>query len=583
MMKMKWVNLLKINIKWYILLIILTILHICIQSFFPYQVKIIIDDVFGKKNYSLLNEILFYTILIALISGILEFVKSIIITYTSEKTVAIFKTQMFKHIRNLPFSFYETKETGEIISILQNDTMWLSHLLKWTFPSMIQVFFQILINFFILFTLSWKLAIFSIVIMPIPFLLSYLFSKPIKTTAQLVQECLGKQTKELEESIKASQEIIVFNRKEWNTKRLQDLFYKIIPLEMKSSYFRSISLSLNMIVYWIIFAFLYWFGGKLIQSDQISLGTMIAFISYLNTLFGPLNQLSIIYTDIQSAIGGIKQALDLMNIKHEEKVNDHIDNNISCHGDIKLENISFSYDGQNEVLKNISCTIPKGKITAIVGESGTGKSSLLKIICGLYMPTEGKILIGDQCIDPNNIEYIRDGMAIVFQNSHFFSGTVFENICFGDNSISERKVREACEIAEAHDFIINLRNGYQTLIGEDGLRLSGGQKQRIAIARALVRKPDILILDEATSALDPNTERLINRNIMEKFKDKMTIIMIAHRIESIKNADNILVLKNGRIVESGTYDQLMSLKGEFYRIYSLERVEKVKENTLYTL
>ena len=316
-----------------------------------------------------------------------------------------------------------------------------------------------------------------------------------------------------------------------------------------------------MVMHWVILGMLYWIGGGLVLKETISLGTMIACVSYLTSLFGPLNQISLIYNDIQSALGGLNEA---KNILSEEKglVERSPEQSLIQTGiqkDITLRDVTFSYDGKENVLRNITHSFEKGKTTAIVGESGSGKSSLMKILAGLYAADMGEV-----------IGLVNQQKAIVFQDSHFFSGTIYENIVFGLENICEEKLINVCKIAQVDSFVQNLQEGYSTMMGEDGVRLSGGQKQRIALARALLSEPDLLLLDEASSALDPKTERMVNHNIMQRYTEKMTRITVAHRLESIRNADYIIVLKDNTIVEKGTYEELIRNKNEFWNLHASE-------------
>ncbi|SFD13648.1 ATP-binding cassette, subfamily B, MsbA [Bacillus sp. 491mf] len=553
----------------FLLLVFLIFLGTAIQSFFPYVTKIIIDDVFGKEKFDLLLKILLLIISLAFISAILDIGKNLLNTYVAEKVVMQVKSDFAQHIRGLAYPFYEKRSTGELVSVFQNDTMLISHLMKWILPSFVQTLTQVIISLIILFSLSWKLTLISLAIVPIPFIVNYFIAKPLKKISYEIQEQIAVNSEKISESLHATKEILLFNRQNWDILRLKKSFQRLIPLELRNTYIRSVSVSINTLSYWIIFALLYWFGSHFVQSEQLTLGTLVAFVTYIMSLFAPINHLSLLYADIQSSFGGLQRISEIMNMSKPQHYPSE-QGNIDFSGQIELRNVTFSYTDGVSTLHDVSCILPKGKITAIVGESGAGKSTLIKLLTGLYLPNKGEILIGNHSLQSCSTKQFREQIGVVLQENHFFSGSVFDNVLFGDLLASKQDIYHACKIAQAHDFISDLPEGYLTNMGENGHVLSGGQKQRIALARALVRKPQVLILDEATSALDPHSEYLVNKGLLTQFRNKMTTILVAHRIESIRHADYIIVLKDGKVVESGTYTELLQNGDEFCKIYSQE-------------
>ncbi len=538
----------------------------------PRKMGYVIDSILPMKNLSsLLNQMYFLlgiTFLILLSKVIFNFLELII----SNRIVKNQQLDLMNKLYDLGFSYYEKVATGHIISIFENSVKEVQQTYTFLFPNFIYSLVQFTVPSIILLSSEVRFFLAAMIGNVI-----YVFIN--KYTNNRIQYYLGKETKaahklqqNLYDSIVATTELKVMGSQNWYIKKLMESFDAYRIPRMWSIFFRHFRFTTVGLTLAISLVLFYSFGLGLIRSGEMLLGEFI----YYSFLMGLISRgFSVFFYIIPAQYHALNYAKDIYDYMHLEADVKEEQNCIDVRlekFDIEFNNVSFSYDGKQEVIKNLSFKIPSGKKTAIVGESGCGKSTVLKLIGRFYDVKEGSIKISGNNIRDFKLKELRSYLAYVFQDTYLFNMSIKDNIKFADVNKSDDDLLNASKLACAHDFICKTKDSYDTLVGERGVSLSGGQIQRISLARMLLRNPDVILLDEATSALDTQIESNIKLSIDKVSKNK-TIVAVAHRLSTIIDYDLIIVLDKGQVVEQGSYDELMKNKNIFY-----ELIRKDKNN-----
>lgn len=411
----------------------------------------------------------------------------------------------------------------------------------------LQIIFQVIISAYLLYTINWKITILGFILVPISVLVTFLFSKPIKQQANYYQSNVAKTTEKIQESILGSKEIISFARIDWDIKRLNTIFNNTLNIKKKFIFISSVSSNINLVIYWVTFAILILYGSQMVRNQVISVGSLIASVTYFMSLIGPIHQLLIIYSEMQKSLGGAKRLFSVLDYNGDnESKEDKLLKKVANVCSISTHNLCFSRDQQTHELKNINFEAKSGEIVAICGESGTGKTTFIKLLLGLYSPTEGSIKIGGLDLSSWQMDCLREKVSVVFQDNFFFSETIYNNIKFGDLNSTDKDVYNIGKLTNIDKFIQEMPDKYNSFVGENANNLSGGQKQRLAIARALIKNPQILILDEPSSSLDPYSQSQL-WDLLNSIKENKIIIIISHRPEFIENVDKKYYFKNGSL------------------------------------
>ena len=491
---------------------------------------------------------------------ICSFVRSYFTHYAAWKFLADLRADVYAKLQKLSMKFYHDKQTGQIMSRIINDTHNIELLIAHAVPDII-VNLVILIGVaIILFVLNPTLAALSLISMPIIFVMSVLFAKKVLPMFRKAQQVLGELNANLQDNLSGMKEIQVFNQHKREHEKIagnaNDQANAILGALRYSASYGSAIQYFSSVGTVIVIAY----GGYMALHGYVPVADIVAFLMYLAIFYQPISALARINEDLQNSIAGAERVFEILDADIDIKEKDNPIQLTDVRGHIKFENVSFHYIEGSEVLKNITVEIKPGERVALVGPTGVGKTTFINLLNRFYDPVEGKITLDGHDIRDMSLTSLRNNMSNVIQDVFLFNDTLAENIGYGAPGATREEIEEASKIARAHEFIAGLAEGYETKVGERGLRLSGGQKQRVSIARAVLRDKPILILDEATAAVDVETERQI-RDAMDDVMQGRTTVIIAHRLSTIKKADKIIVLKDGSIEDMGTHDELMERGG----------------------
>ena len=504
-----------------------------------------------------------------LFKNIFFYINNIALSYAQNGMIKNIRESIFQKYQNLSISFFKQRKSSVLTSIIIHDV----NILKTTFTQTVQNLFNqplnVLFCIIMLFLINVNLAIISFIIIPLSAYITLKLGSSIRRKALRSSKQIAELMNIVIENINGIKIVKAFtgekNEIEKFNKEGKGLFNK----EFRLDSLRFLTTPVNDMIGAMIGAVLLWVGGKQVLISYTLTGDgFIKFFTFLFSMFTPAKKLAGVSVEINRGIASAERVFDILDNKEV------YDNNNKCNIDgfsnsIEFKDVSFAYENNNNVLNKINIKINKGEFIALVGESGAGKTTFADLIPRYYSIKKGEILFDGININDINIRSLREKIGIVPQDSILFNDTIYNNIKYGNLSSSKKEISQAAEIANATDFITSFQNKFDTYIGEKGTKISGGQKQRIAIARAIIKNPEILILDEATSALDSKSEVKINDAINKISKTKTTIV-IAHRLSTIKNADRILFFKNGEIIESGNHNDLYNLKGEYFNLYNVQ-------------
>jgi len=532
---------------------------------FPLLIGEMTKVIEGKSKFQI-NEVTLFFFAILIIQSILSFFRIYTFAQVSEKAMRDVRQTLYAKIITLPIFHFEKRRVGELMSRITSDITQLQDVLSITLAEFFRQIFTLVGGVALITYLSWKLTLFMLATFPLLVISAIVFGKFIRKISKKAQDELANTNIIVEETFQSIQAVKAFTNEKYEVNRYTNSLNKVVNEALKAATLR------GGFVSFIIFALfggivgVVWYGAQLVAQGDLILADLLTFIFYTAFIGGSVGGLGDIYAQLQKTIGASDRILEILEDPSEVDIYANETKASLAFGAIDIQDIHFSYPSRPsvEILKGISFTIEPGQKIAIVGTSGTGKSTLAQLMMRFYEPSQGKIMMGDYTIQDMPVGDWRKMVALVPQEVLLFGGSIRENIAYGKPGASEQEIQQAAEQAYAKEFIESFPEKYDTLVGERGVKLSGGQRQRIAIARAILKDPKFLILDEATSALDSESEKWVQSALEELMKNRTSLI-IAHRLSTIRSADKIIVMESGKIVEMGSHENLMAKKQGVYQ------------------
>jgi ATP-binding cassette subfamily B protein len=541
------------------------VLLVGVQLLAPWIIKqmiaVVTDPQAGPDAINRITRLAVVALVVYAARAVLQFLRSYMAHVAGWNVVADVRSDIFQHLQRLSLRFYEDKQTGQLMSRMVNDSDLIERLIAHAVPDVLVNVLMFVGVSAVLFSMNWQLALLSM--LPIPLIVVAMrgFAKYVRPAFRTRQAELGELNATLNDDLSGIREIKAFTREESESLRIRghivryrDSLLRALRLMATFHPFVEFVSSLGVIV-------IIYFGGQLALNQTLPLDDLVAFFLYLELLYQPVRVLSSSWEAVQEAMAGMERVVELMDEEPDMRERpDAVELRGRARGAICFRDVSFRYIRENRVLEHIDLDIPAHSVVALVGPTGVGKTTMASLIPRFYDVEEGSITLDGHDLRDLKLKSLRRQISVVRQDVFLFHGTARENILFGRRDATEQEMIEAAQIANAHEFIMELPNGYDTLIGERGVKLSGGQKQRLAIARAVLKDAPVLILDEATSSVDTETELLIQQ-ALERLMVGRTTVIIAHRLSTIRSADLIVVLEGSGISEMGTHEELMASDG----------------------
>ncbi len=532
----------------------------------PASTKYIGDEVFTNQNYSLIKWIALAIGVSTLVQGITGFALSQILGVAAQRAITEMRKRVQAHIERLPISYFDSTQSGQLISRIMNDAEGIRNLVGTGLGQILGSIVTAVIAIGVLMYLNWQLTIATIVVLLIfggALLYAFKVLRPVfRERGEITAEVTGRLGESLG-GIRIVKAYTAEKREELSFARGAHRLFRNVAKSVTGvsaiNSFASVVIGAVAVVMIVI-------GGNAIQAQTMTLGDFLMYISFTFLLAMPVIELTAIGTQITEALAGLDRIREVMAMTTETEEDNKLEPIPIVKGNIDFENVEFEYDAGVPVLRGLSFHSEAGTTTALVGSSGSGKSTILSVVLNFIKPVKGKVLIDGKDLQSVRLHDYRRHLGVVLQDNFLFDGTILDNIRFANPEADFPAIKEVCRIANADEFIEKFPNGYETVVGERGVKLSGGQRQRIAIARALLADPQILILDEATSSLDSESEALIQEGLINLRKGRTTFV-IAHRLSTIRSADQILVVEAGEIPERGTHDELIALSGRYKQLY----------------
>ena len=533
----------------------------------PWIIKVIIDELVDGKKTSLINWVVVGLIGVYFLRNFLNYQRIMFNNRLEQDVVFDMRSNVYKALNQLSINFFENRSTGELMSRINDDVNYVERIFIDGVEQVVTAVLTLTGITVILFYLHWKLAL--VALLPIPLLIwgASIYTKKAHSLYHKVRESAAKMNSRLQDSISGIREIFAFNRQSHEISRFEKKSREYCNSNLKVMSLWAIYSPAMMFLGSLGTALILLYGTELIRNDEITIGSLVAFIGYLALFYTPINQLHSVNHMLQHALASGERIFEIIDRQPDVK---EIPNaflpTTNMRGEIEFQEVTFAYTQNKPVIKNLSLNISSGNKIALVGHTGSGKSTLIKLLLRFYDTDLGKITIDNHNIKELKISYLREQIGLVSQDPYLFNGTVAENILYGNVEANHEQMRKAAIAAHADDFVKGLPEEYDTRIGERGVKLSGGEKHRIAIARTLLKDPPILILDEATASVDTETELKI-KEALSSLMARRTTILIAHRLSTLEGADRILVIKSGKLIESGTHDQMINNETEYAQLF----------------
>ena len=546
------------------------VLNAAADSTLIYMLKPLLDDGFGKADHSFLKLMAVLVVLFIMLRGITSFIANYCLAWVSGKVVMILRRRLFKHLMFMPVSFFDQNSTGRLLSRVTYDTEQVAQTSSSSLTTIVREGTYLLSLFGVMLVTSWQLSVVLFVIGPIIAVLIRLVSKRFRTLSKNLQNSMGTLTATTEQMLKGHKVVLSFGGQKIEEARFNQVSNDMRRQGMRLAVANGIADPVVQIIASLaLAAVLYLATFPAIMSQNLTAGSFTVVFSSMLAMMRPLKSLTNVNAQFQRGMAACQTLFEILDLETEKDNGTVAPERVK--GNVEFKDVSFTYEGKEEpALSHISFKIPQGKTVALVGRSGSGKSTVASLLTRFYDIKQGEILLDGINIQDYKLTNLREQCSVVSQQVHLFNDTIANNIAYaaGDKYTREQ-IEAAAKAAHVMEFAEQLENGLDTLVGENGANLSGGQRQRLAIARALLRNSPVLILDEATSALDTESERAIQSALEEVQKDR-TVLVIAHRLSTIENADEILVIEHGEIRERGTHQALLAQNGAYKQLHSMQ-------------
>ena len=550
----------------FIISLVLTLFSTVCTLYIPVLAGEAIDMIVskGNVNFAGLTKILILILVAIIIGGISQYFTNTLNNRMANNTVKDMRTDAFNNLQYVPVSYIDSRNTGDIVSRIIADAEQFSDGLILGFQNLFSGVITILGTLFFMFTINIWLALIVLVLTPLSLFVSKFISKRTYKYFKKQSEQRGKETSYIEEMLSNIKVVKSYHRENENSENFDVINEELGKDSLNATFFSSLTNPCTRFVNSIVYAVVGLSGALFAINGIITVGNLSASLTYANQYTKPFNDITGVITELQNAIACAGRLLEVIDAKRESDAKGQLPSNVK--GDFTVSDVAFSYDKNKELMKNLSFELKSGQRLAVVGPTGCGKTTLINLLMHFYDIDSGSIKVDSVDINTVSRKSLRQNVGMVLQDTWLKSGTIKENIVFGNENVTDEQVIEAAKKSHAHSFIKKLHNGYDTFIGEDGGSLSTGQKQLICITRLMLNPPPILILDEATSSIDLLTEQRITRSFMKLMKDR-TSFVVAHRLKTIVESDLILVMKDGKVIESGTHKSLMEQKGFYKELY----------------
>ncbi|AIF51012.1 Xenobiotic-transporting ATPase [Pelosinus sp. UFO1] len=549
--------------------LVCTILASAVNLYLPKIIGDVIDNVLATKDTDMLNLIAISVIVLIVLQGIFMYGQTYLMAYSSQKIVIDIRRALYQHLQRLSMLFFEKRPIGTIMSYITNDVAALQTTLVNNVIDFVSHSVTLIGSIILLIYINWKLSLLMFISFPLILYTLNVSGHRMRVKSRTLQERTADISAFLQENILAIRVIKSFSRENYELEQFDKENNRNFQAQMKIVQVMATITPIINILSTIGITAIIWFGGREVINGNLTSGSLISFLVYVINLPTPVKRLSNVYADIQRALAAVQRIFEVIDIEPEVKDVRGAKELPSVDGYLTFTNVSFEYEEGKPVLANVSFKARPGELIALVGPSGAGKTTVVNLIPRFYDPIDGSISIDNININTVTLQSLREQIGIVPQETILFNGTIYQNILYGNLEASKEDVIVAAKVANAHNFIMEMPNEYETPIGERGTQLSGGQRQRIAIARAVLKNPRILILDEATSALDTESELLVQQ-ALDRLMNGRTSFVIAHRLSTVQRANLIIVMEKGKIVEQGDHDTLIKAGGLYSRLYRIQ-------------
>ena len=532
-----------------------------------------LDKIFIQKNLQMLMLIPVAILIMYFLKGVFNYYQSYLMRYVGNRVIMDMRNDLYSHLTVMPMQFYTEHSTGKLMSRLLNDVSIINNAASTSIKDLVQNLITVIALLGVVFYQDWRLAAISCLVLPFAYYPIIKLGRKLRRVSRKGQEEISGITAIMHETFTGASVVKAFGMEPSEINKFMEKNYSLFKISMKGVKLTELSTPLMEFIGAVGASLIIWYGGHQVVNGVTTPGTFFSFLTALIMMYSPLRALTRVNAAIQQSIAAAERVFAILDLDTEEVTNKGTTELHGIKDRIELRNVSFKYPSSTKhAISDASFSVPHGRTVALVGSSGGGKTTIGNLLLRFYEPESGGIYIDGTDIRDFTLRSLRSRIGIVSQDVILFNDTVFSNIAYGKKDIGMEDVMNAAKKAYAHDFIINMPDGYNTVIGERGAKVSGGEKQRIAIARAILKDPPILILDEATSALDTESEHIIQM-ALDNLMIGRTTFVIAHRLSTIKNADLIIALDNGKIVEMGRHEELLTRRGLYKRLYDMQFAE----------